>query len=244
MNARLLTLLVVTSVILAGTAYQNEHYGIPSPDLINSPEIAWRLIDSPDTAFGLFWVGTTAWIAEPNSLITFSIQQIHEDVQGRLTIGNVSLDANDTAIAKDFVLGVWGLESFLPGLIIETDETSIANLNSSAYASAERIPGNFMNGTMTSSYEIVEVSGKEYNCITFTYVQDEPTFGEPQETELSYDLTTGVLVYAKTSYSFGTPFVLEFELHSITTTNMLVVLGITSIAIITLVAFIALFKKK
>ncbi|TXT57632.1 MAG: conserved exported protein of unknown function [Candidatus Thorarchaeota archaeon] len=244
MNIRLISIIIITSIIFSGTVYGAEEYGIPHPDLINNPEFVWEILDSPNTPFDLFWTGTTAWYAETSSTMTFKVNQIAQDVQGRFTLGNISVVANDTDIAKEFVLGVWGLTSFLPGLIIEVDETSLSELNTTAYASAERVAGNYLNGTMTSSYETLVINGQTYECITFSYIQDETSFGTPQETKLSYDLDTGVIVYAKTSYSFGIPFVLEFEIRSITTANVMLILGISTGAVILLIGIVTIFRRK
>jgi hypothetical protein len=111
-------------------------------------------------------------------------------------------------------LGVWGLTEWLPGLVIGTGEENLQYENATAYASAMRVSGNYLNGTMTSSRGLVNIDGVLYNCITFNYVQDPTMFGEPLELELSYDISSGILVYGNVYYSFGVPYTLEISLLS------------------------------
>jgi hypothetical protein len=91
----------------------------------------------------------------------------------------------------------------------------IDDLNQTAYASAERSAGNHLNGTMESSFGQVITHDTSYDCIIFEYEQDPVGFGEPQLTMLAYDLATGVMVKANTSYSFGTPYTLILVLEGI-----------------------------
>ena len=96
--------------------------------------------------------------------------------------------------------------------------TNIDALNDSAFTAAARVSGNFMNGTMSSTYENVTVNQIEYEAITFDYVQDTPFAGDPQRTRLTYAIETGVLLYANTSYWFGEgfePYWLEIEFREI-----------------------------
>jgi hypothetical protein len=73
---------------------------------------------------------------------------------------------------------------------------------------------------MESSFGKVVAHGTSYDCVIFEYEQDSVSFGEPQKTMLAYDLVTGVLVEANTSYSFGTPYLLILELESIYTPSV------------------------
>ncbi|MFW9974222.1 MAG: hypothetical protein ACFFDQ_03000 [Candidatus Thorarchaeota archaeon] len=186
-----------------------------SSDVIIGSTIEWRVEVAPNDAFNMYYSEAGFWVAENGSSMTFSIQSIGEDIVGRLTIGNISVIANDTEIAKDLTLGVWGTPTeWWPGLIVDVGQESMEILNETAYASAERVSGNYLNGTMTSRYENISVDNTLIECIVFDYEQDSTGFGEPQMTHLAYSLTNGVLIEARTSYSFGVPYNLEISIMS------------------------------
>ncbi|MHA2352089.1 MAG: hypothetical protein ACXABX_03100 [Candidatus Thorarchaeota archaeon] len=175
--------------------------------------VMWEIESAPNDAFNMFYTGGGNWIAQDETVIGFGISSFDADVLGHLTIGNVTVLANDTEIAKDLTLGVWGTPTeWWPGLFVEVGLSDIEILNSTAYASAERVAGNYLNGTMMSSYETINSTDNEpHQCIVFDYEQDPTGFGEPQRTHLAYSLETGVLIEANTSYSFGTPYELVFR---------------------------------
>lgn len=211
-----ITLMIVTLFLFAPVSATSDGY---NPDLLPrdslTTEIAWTVEESPDVAFSLFWSGSGAWVAEAQKRMNFIVTGIYSDIEGELTLGNATWASNDTEIAMDLTLGVWGLTPWFPGLVVKIGETNIDELNQTAYASAERIKGNYLNGTMESSFGQVIAFGTSYDCIIFEYEQDPVSFGEPQLTMLAYDLITGVLVRANTSYSFGTPYKLILELEGI-----------------------------
>ncbi len=187
-----------------------------SSNIIIGSTIEWRVEVAPNDAFNMYYSEGGLWVAENGSSMTFSIQSIGEDIVGRLTIGNISVIANDTDIAKDLTLGVWGTPTeWWPGLIVDVEENSIEDLNETAYASVERISGNYLNGTMTSRYENISVGNTLVECIVFDFEQDPTGFGEPQVTHLAYSLASGVLIEARTSYSFGVPYNLEISIMSL-----------------------------
>jgi hypothetical protein len=177
--------------------------------------ITWNVIEAPDVAFSLWFSGTEKWLALSGSQMTFNITGANDDLEGQLELGNVTLKANNTAIAKDLTLGVWGLTPWHPGLVVRIGDSNLESLNQTAFASAERVAGNYLNGAMVSSFETIESNGIQYDCIVFEYEQDPTGFGEPQMTSLAYDTETGVLVKANTSYSFGIPYILILELEGI-----------------------------
>jgi len=174
--------------------------------------VTWQIESAPVDAFNMYYTGGGNWIAQNESTIIFAIDSFDEDVLGYLTIGNVSVLTNDTDIAKDLTLGVWGTPTqWWPGLIVNVGQSNIESLNASAYASAERVSGNYLNGTMITSYETINANNEQHECIVFDYDQDPTGFGEPQRTHLAYSLETGVLIEVNTSYSFGTPYELAFR---------------------------------
>jgi hypothetical protein len=142
--------------------------------------------------------------------MTFSIDNVDDDVYGELTIGNASVASNDTMIALDLTLGIW--PSWLTGLFVEVGQENIESLNETAYAAAERVSGNWMNGTMSSRFENISVGQTLQECIVFDYEQDPPG---TQVTHLTYSLVTGVLVEADTTVAFGSTYRLVISLREL-----------------------------
>lgn len=236
MRQYVIVLLIVSWLMIANV---NAAAGNYYPGLIpgnENPIIEWRVTDAPETAFSLFFSAQIKWLAEVGSSLTFEITEIGDDVEGIVTLGNATWSGNDTDIAKDLTLGVWGLTPWLPGFVVEIGSENMNSLNETAFAAAQRISGNYMNGTMNSSYEQIVANGVTFDCIVFNYQQD-PSFGEPQKTFLAYDIVTGVLVVANTSYSFGVPYSFAIEVTSIpylagNNTTFLITAGGAAIAII------------
>lgn len=207
----LITLFLITPASGAPSDYSPEL----SPRDSVSTILTWTVVESPKAPFALWFSGAGHWLATNGSEMIFEISGIDEDVEGHLTLGNSTMFANDTDIAKDLTLGVWGSTPWLPGLVVKIGANNIGDLNQTAFAAAQRVSGNYLNGSMTSSYETVTSNGAMYDCIVFEFEQDPTAFGEPQLTTLAYDTETGVLVKADTHYSFGTPYSLVLELQSI-----------------------------
>ncbi len=211
-------------------------------NLTANTQITWNVIDAPEQAFALYISGTNKWLAEDESQLIFTIQTIDEDITGQITLGNMTWVANDTTLAMDLTIGIWGLTPFLPGFFIEVGEENIESLNETAFSSAERVLGNYLNGTMESYFENSTINGVAYQTIVFSYVQDDTSFGEPQTTELYYDISNGVLVKCRTTYSFGVPYVLELELDSITPPfpigwEVIAIIGIIAVAGVVIVTY-------
>ena len=77
-------------------------------------------------------------------------------------------------------------------------------------------------------------------CIIFDYEQDPTESGEPQLTHLAYALDTGVLVEARTSYSFGVPYLLELELDlTVSVDPPFIAIGLVVTVIVVLTVVIA-----
>ncbi|MHA2003678.1 MAG: hypothetical protein ACW960_06165 [Candidatus Thorarchaeota archaeon] len=221
-----ITLIIVTLFLFAPAAMTPTGYnpGL-TPRVSVSTRIAWTVDDAPNIAFALFWSGTGAWIAEKDSQMIFDVTRVDDDIEGELTLGNATWTSNDTEIAMDLIIGVWGLTPWFPGFIVEI--------------------GNYLNGTMESSYEEVVAHGTSYDCIIFEYEQDPVSFGEPQLTMLAYDLVTGVMVKANTSYSFGTPYSLVLELEGIYTPSVGPTPLLVGVAIaLVVVLAVAIMKKR
>lgn len=237
-------LILMLSLSLTSVNAAVEDYNptlVPNPE--SNPIITWNIIDAPEVPFSLFFSGQAKWIAESSSTLQLRITNIADDVEGEVTLGNATWSGNDTDIAQDLTLGVWGLTPWLPGFVVPIGSSKMTELNITAFASAERISGNYMNGTMNSSYETVVVGDSSYECLVFHYEQDQ-FFGEPQITHLAYDTATGVLITANTSYSFGTPYSLVFEISSISTAGMDFTLAVIGGFVIILVFVVILFVRR
>jgi hypothetical protein len=196
------------------------------------------MVEVPELAVQWGWTGEGAWLAESESIMSFTITTLDEYITGDLTIGNFTIEANNTDVARELVLGVWGLTPFFPGLVVAIGQDNLDDLNVTAYASAERVAGNYLNGTMESSYEPVVVGGTSYDCIVFDYEQDPSGFGEPQRTYLAYDTLTGVLIQANTSVTIVNEYILVLELQSIIPPGpdmLLIVGGLSVVAIVVIV---------
>ena len=213
--------------------------------------VNWQITQAPETAFNMYFTGAGNCLIETDTTMSFTVGDISEDVVGLLNIGNISILTNDTDVARDLVLSVGIFSPFLPGLFIKTGVSNFNDLNSSAYSSAERVSGNWMNGTMDSSYDNITIGDTEYETIIFDYEQDSPFAGDPQRTRLIYDITTGVLLYANTSYWFGEgfePYWLEIEFLEITYSSTLPPLDIyiviiASVIVVVLIAVVVRQRK-
>jgi hypothetical protein len=204
----------------------------------------WHVKAAPSNVFDMYWTGGGGWIAENDSLMIFTINSLNDDIEGSLTLGNLTVTANNTEIAKDLTLGVWGATEWHPGLYVKVGQSNIDNLNETAYAAAERVQYNYLNGTMTSYYDNITIDGITMECIVFDYEQDSSGFGEPQITHLAYDMETGVLVEARTSYSFGEPYLLELELDLASSVDLQLVAIGSIVSIIIVIAVGVVLKRR
>lgn len=242
-----LALLLVVSFLVPLITIRANGYATdiqPSPG--REVEIRWAVHSAPSSPFSLYWTGGGICNVTNDSWMFFTVIDIDDDVTGELILGNTTVSTNDTMIARDLVFGVWGLTEWWPGLIVNTGEDSISQLNETAYAAAERVAGNYLNGTMVSYFDNVIAFGVEYECIIFEYTQDPPSFGEPQETYLAYSLETGILIRGNTSYSFGTPYTLEVEYSGLTiwTGWGLLDYAVMGVILVLLIGVVVLIQKK
>ena len=238
----LLTLCFLTANVVASS---DDYYQplVPSPQ--GNTIVNWRMVEVPELAVQWGWTGEGAWLAESESILSFTITTLDEYITGDLTIGNFTIEANNTDVAKELVLGVWGLTPFFPGLVVAIGQDNFDDLNATAYASAERVQGNYLNGTMESLYESVVVGGTSYDCIVFDYEQDPSGYGEPQRTYLAYDTLTGVLVRANTSVTIVNEYILVLELQSILPPgpDMLLIVGGLSIVAIVVIVIVVVKRR-
>ena len=242
----LLIAFLTLCVLTANTVASSDDYYQP---LVPSPQgntiVNWRMVEVPEIAVQWGWTGEGAWLAESEGMMSFTITTLDEHITGNLKIGNFTIESNNTDAARELVLGVWGLTPFFPGLVVTIGQDNLGDLNDTAYASAERVQGNYMNGTMESSYEPVVVGEISYDCIVFDYEQDPGGYGEPQRTYLAYDTLTGVLVRANTSVTIVNEYILVLELQSIIPPGQampVIVVGLSIVAIVVTVVVVVKHK--
>ena len=206
MKQKITLALIITMLLLPinGVAQTGEYSSEIRPGI----GVVWDVEIA--TNFSMYYTGGGYCAVENDSTMAFVITDVDEEVSGFLELGNVTVETNDTMAALDLTLGIW--PSWLTGLFVEVGEYSIETLNETAYAAAERVSGNWMNGTMSSYYENITVGQVEYTCIVFDYEQDPPG---TQVTHLAYSLANGILVEADTSVTFGSTFRLKVTLHSV-----------------------------
>ncbi len=236
-----LTLCFLTTSIVASS---DDYYQPLVPSLQGNTIVNWRMVEVPELAVQWGWTGEGAWLAASGNIMSFAITTLDEYITGDLTIGNFTIEANNTDAARELILGVWGLTPFFPGLIVAIGQNNLDALNNTAYASAERVQGNYMNGTMESSYEPVVIGGISYDCIVFDYEQDPSGYGEPQRTYLAYDTLTGVLVRANTSVTIVNEYILVLELQSILPPGPAMLLVVGGLSIFAIVVIVLVVVKR
>ena len=244
-TAAVLALVVTLSIGGETTAFAVEI----SPAMDRTTIVNWRILQTPQNATNAYWSNGGFWHAEEDGIVSFVVGNVQADITGELRLGNMTVTTNDTMIARDLALGVWGIAEFSPGLFIKIGSDYIAELNNTAYAAAERVAWNYLNGTMLSHYDNVTLDETEYACIVFEYQQDPTAAGTPQHTTLTYSVSTGVLIHANTSYHFGDPFEpygLEIEFLSVDYTGNLpsTLVGLTIVMFACVVAVVLVIMRK
>jgi hypothetical protein len=240
-------LAVLTLSSFSGTiAYANDI----QPVLDASTVAKWEVLHAPDSVVNMYFTAGGKCLVEDGSTVSFSVGNIDEDVEGLLRVGNVSILTNDTDVSRDLVLGIGIFTSFEPGLFVKVGASNLDALNESAFATAARVDNNPMNGTITSVYENVTIGENEYEAITFDYEQDSQIVGDPQKTRLIYDINSGILLYANTSYWFGEgsePYWLQMEFIEIAHVGFLPPIALSTIVIastIIILLVVAIVRKR
>ncbi len=221
MKRRITLVLVITLFMFpASVAAQTDDY---SSVVATGSRVTWKV--GTATNFTMWYTGGGYCVVEDESEMTFEISAVDEEVFGSLSLGNVTVATNDTAVALDLTLGIW--PAWLPGLFVEVGQENIDSLNASAFAAAERVSGNWMNGTVTSQYANYDVGQTTQECISLYYYQDPPG---TQITHLAYSLETGILVRAETQVIFGSVYRLAVSLEEISRPDfMIIVIGIAGL---------------
>jgi hypothetical protein len=243
---RILSVILVLSILVPFLVIGVDAYATqvqPSPG--REVEIQWNITNSSDAPFSMFFTGGGVCNMSGASTMLFTVTETEGEIGGVLRLGNVTVEANNTDIALDLTLSVWGATAWLPGLIVNTGASNISQLNQTAYAAAERVQGNFLNGSMLSYYDNVTAAENEYECIVFEFEQDPELFGA-QQNYLAYSLETGILVKGSAYVNFGVPYYLEVEYVGITawTGFGVVEVGIILGIVVVLVAIVVFIQKR
>ncbi len=245
----LVMLVLQLNMVSTAAGYSN----VLQPTDYGNTLITWSVIDAPETAFGWWGLDYTPhgnWLAEDNSKMTFEVTSIGDSnayLTGVLTLGNLTMTTNNTDIGYNLVLGLSGLMTWYPGVAIPTGASSIEAQNQTAYVAAERVAGNWLNGSIDAWYENIPVGGTQYECIVWDFAQDATGYGQPQLTTLAYDIETGVLVQSNSTYTFDEPYILVLELESIQVPQPPIDLGliaiISGILVVALIVVVVVKRK-
>ncbi len=190
----LLTLFLLNTQLTS--AYVQPYSQDVSPTAFMSPQISWRVknVSSEPVEYG-FGSGTF-WSVSENQHITFNIQGItSNEVHGIFTIGNLTLPANDSRIAGELVFSIW---PWFPGLVSHLD-----------WAMVDQNAINAATGFMEGELEI------RTTATTKTYTYHQGPWGN-QNTSLTYQLRSGILLEGYTEFFFLNDYHLGIEFIGIT----------------------------
>lgn len=250
----LMTLLFVMILLHPiATISASGYSSVLSPQAYGNTVISWDIVDAPEYAVGWWGPGFVFlgnWFAEDGDRMTFAVTEIGDAdayLTGELVLGNLTLTTNNTEIGYNLILGLAGLVSWLPGIAIPVGESSVQAENQTAFAAAERVFANWLNGSIDAWYENITIGSVEYECIVWDFIQDDPIYGGPQLTTLAYDLETGVLVRCNSTYTFDFPYIFVLELESVQAPQSLdigmVVMLAGSLGVIGILAVIVLKRR-
>ena len=247
MKHRLLfiSLLVVSTLFIGARASEGDYYSALVPSEDGFTQLTWTVVETSKGGVSLYWMEGGVIFPTNGSTMSFTILEIDSYIEGELVIGNFTGVANNTEVAQDLLLSIWGLTPFFPGLVVKIGDDNFNTLNETAYAAAEHVEGNYVAGTMESHYETLVVGGSSYDCLVFDYEQDPPLYGEPQETYLAYHIDTGILIKAITSVTFLEPYKLVLEFSAITTPiPRILLIGAASGVILFVIVIVVIIRMR
>ncbi len=199
-------ILLLSTVLLSAqpTTAQSQAYahGL-QPDAFTSPKLHWLITNVTNEVVEFGFGSGTYWKTRAGQEITFEIHKIeNNELHGFLTIGNLTVPANDSRIASELVFSIW---PWFPGLVshLEWDTVDQAAINAASSF--------FMNGSL----EILTTT------TTRAYVYHQGPWGN-QNTTLIYDLSTGILLAGYTEFFFLNDYHLgiEFVMPTRSSTNL------------------------
>lgn len=193
------------------------------PTALHTHKLHWRINNVTNAAVEYGFGSGTFWQAEAGQTISFEIQEIvNDELHGLFTIGNLTIPANDSRIAAEIVFSIW---PWFPGLVSHLDWSSVDQ-------SAIEVAASFyMNGSL----EI------ETKSTTKTYEYHQGPWGN-QNTTLTYDLGTGILLSAYTEFFFLNDYHLGIDFLLITQnpTNLATLLFVAILVVVLIIVIASL----
>lgn len=193
------------------------------PTALHTQKLHWRINNVTNAAVEYGFGSGTFWQAEADQTISFEIQEIvNDELRGLFTIGNLTIPANDSRIAAEIVFSIW---PWFPGLVSHLDWSSVDQ-------SATEVAASFyMNGSL----EI------ETTSTTKTYEYHQGPWGN-QNTTLTYDLGTGILLSAYTEFFFLNDYHLGIDFLLITQnpTNLATLLFVAILVVVLIIVIASL----
>jgi len=182
------------------TTAQNPSYAADlSPNAFSAPKLHWRIVNVTAEVVEFGFGSGTFWQARVGQTLSFEIQEfVNDELHGLLTIGNLTLPANDSRLAAELVFSIW---PWFPGLISHLDWNTVDQTATDAAV------GFYMNGSL----DILTTS------TTKAYIYHQGPWGN-QNTTLVYDLTSGILLSGYTEFFFLNDYHLGIEFLTLTRT--------------------------
>ena len=167
----------------------------------------WQILDWNDDKAVIWDWGVSSFVTSNGSYVNYTLSH-HEPSNfthpsaGTINIGNLTTQTTNNKTAEVLVLSIYG---WFPGLITSADDWQLQ----------ERVANSAAQGEWTlGSLNVTEVSynyhGINRKAITFEYKQD-PSIGN-QNTTLTYDFETGVLLEGWTEIFILESYVLHLKL--------------------------------
>jgi hypothetical protein len=188
------------------------------PTAFHTQKLHWRINNVTDEAVEFGFGSGTFWQAEAGQTLVFEIQEVvNDDLHGLFKIGNLTIPANDSRIAAEIIFSIW---PWFPGLISHLDWNSVDQAATDTAASF------YMNGSLNI----------ETTSTTKTYEYHQGPWGN-QNTTLTYDLGTGILLSAYTEFFFLNDYHLgiDFLLLTQNPTNLLTLLFVAILIVVLII---------
>ena len=180
---------------------------------IDSSFAQWQILDwNDDIAVAWNW-GVSSFETLNGSYINYTLSYYEPSnfthpSAGSIIVGNLTTQTTNNKSAEVLVLSVYG---WFPGLV-----TSSNNWSLQEQVALSAAQGVWTLGSLTVDEISYDYQGHNLEAIKFTYKQD-PSIGN-QNTTLTYDKATGVLLEGWTEIFFAESYVLHLKL---TETNII-----------------------
>ncbi|MHA1226492.1 MAG: hypothetical protein ACTSR2_08710 [Candidatus Hodarchaeales archaeon] len=168
----------------------------------------WRILDWNEANPVIWEWGSTSFIAQNGSLISYNMSyydpsNFTHPSSGIISIGNLTTWTTNNKTAEVLALSIWG---WFPGLVTSTNWTLQRQVAESAAS------GLYTSGTLNVKELSYTSNSHVFSAIQFTYSQS-PDLGN-QNTTLIYDKDTGLLLEGFTELQFSHYYVLGLKLES------------------------------